>query len=174
MTKLVTLEFFRGSLRFSSGHFTIFSATERERLHGHNYYLEASIQAHMGEPGITFNYEIFRDYLSNLCNQLHLYFLIPTQSPYLIINEIGSNYEVIYNHEKLIFPKSDTLLLSLANTTLEELSQWFVEQLVKDSVFIQQHRIKAITIKCFNGSEHSASAEWKLEDISPKTQLNLL
>lgn len=54
------IHFHGGSLRFAAGHFTIMSATVRERLHGHNYHLKASITAPLGDSGITFDYVIFR------------------------------------------------------------------------------------------------------------------
>lgn len=160
MSKLVTLEFYRGSLIFSAGHFTIFSATERERIHGHNYYLEAAIDAKINEPGITFDYEIFREHLTNLCQKLHLFFLLPEKSPHLQILHEKEQYHVIFNHQSLYFPKSDTLLLPLANITLEELSNWFIKELTENKIFLQQHHIHAIRIKCFNGTEHSAEAHW--------------
>jgi 6-pyruvoyltetrahydropterin/6-carboxytetrahydropterin synthase len=160
MNQLVTLEFYRGSLHFSAGHFTIFSATERERIHGHNYYLEAAMTAEINEPGITFNYQIFRDRLATLCRQLHLYFLLPMHSPYLQITEQQDQYHVIFNNQVLFFPKSDVLLLPLRNITLEELSHWFIEQLSSDTDFIHHYQIHSIIIKCFNGTDHSAKAKW--------------
>lgn len=159
--ELVTLEFYRGNLYFSAGHFTIFSETSRERIHGHNYYLEAIMTAQVNESGITFNYQIFRERLAALCKQLHLYFLLPSRSPYLQINDQDEQYQVIFNQESLYFPKTDTLLLPIRNTTLEELSYWFIEQMRLDVQFITQYKIHSITIKCFNGTDHCAIARWK-------------
>lgn len=160
LSSRVTLEFYRHNLKFSAGHFTIFSSTSRERLHGHNYYLEAAISADMGEPGITFNYKIFRQRLVNLCQQLHLFFLLPKHSPYLQITEQEQHYHIVFNHDSFLFPKGDVLLLPVANITLEELSRWFIEQLAADEQFIASYHIHSISIKCFNGHAHSATAEW--------------
>ena len=41
MTQLTTIELSKEYLKFSAGHFTVFSATERERLHGHNFSVSA-------------------------------------------------------------------------------------------------------------------------------------
>ena len=35
--RTTTLELYKEEMKFSAGHFTIFSATERENLHGHNF-----------------------------------------------------------------------------------------------------------------------------------------
>ena len=49
MERLTTLYIDKESHKFSAAHYTIFSATERERLHGHNYSVSARIVAPMGE-----------------------------------------------------------------------------------------------------------------------------
>jgi 6-pyruvoyltetrahydropterin/6-carboxytetrahydropterin synthase len=156
-----TVEFYKGKLKFSAGHFTIFSATERECLHGHNYELEASFTAEISEPGLTFDYRIFDTQLLKLCKQLDFRFLLPQHSPYLKIEEDADYYIAEFNHKKLFFLKEDALVLPLSNITLEELSSWFVEHMIKDQAFIESHRICEIWIKVFNGPEHCAKAQWK-------------
>lgn len=161
MTKLVTLEFYPGPYTFCAGHFTVFSKEQRERLHGHNYSLAATVTAAMREPGLTFNYKIFKARLKSLCDEINCYFLLPKHCPYLTIDEEGSYYYVTFNQEKIPFLKSDVVLLPIENTTLEDLSQWFVEKISGDKKFIHEHAIAAITIKVFNGPEQSASASWE-------------
>lgn len=158
--KLATLKFYGGNLSFSAGHFTIFSATHREYLHGHNYRLEASITAPLGEPGITFDYAIFRTKLADLCRKIHSRLLMPTLSPYLKIDEEADHYRVTFNNKYMLFLKEDVVLLSLSNITIEELSHWFIDQLVLEREFIQAYRIQGITVKVFNGPEHSAKTQW--------------
>jgi 6-pyruvoyltetrahydropterin/6-carboxytetrahydropterin synthase len=51
MGRLATLYIDKESHKFSAAHFTIFSATERERLHGHNYSVSAKIVAPLGDNG---------------------------------------------------------------------------------------------------------------------------
>ena len=161
--KLATLKFYGGNLCFSAGHFTIFSPTERERVHGHNYRLEASITAPLQEPGITFDYAIFRNKLANLCRQLHAHLLLPTQSPYLQIELQGEHVRVTFNKQYMLFLREDVLLLSLSNITIEELSHWFIDQLVLETEFIHTYRIQTIAVKVFNGPEHSAKTQWTRE-----------
>ena len=162
MTRMVTLEFYDAPYRFSAGHFTIFSATERERLHGHNYSVSASVRAAIREPGLTFDYTIFKKRLISLCQQVDRYFLLPKHSPYLHIQEEGDYYTVIFNHEKMLFLKCDVLMLPIENTTLEDLAQWFIQEITSDKSFIQAHAISAIDMKVFNGPEQSAGASWEI------------
>jgi len=160
MKRLVTLEFYEGPYTFSAGHFTIFSKTERERLHGHNYSLAATVTAAMNEPGMTFNYNIFKDLLKSLCSKLERHFLLPANSPYLLIKEEGDYYQVTFNREIIPFLKSDVLTLPIENTTLEDLSRWFLNEITANKAFIDENAISAITIKVFNGPQQSASATY--------------
>ena len=47
-------------LHFSAGHFTIFSDTARENLHGHNWYVRARLLGVVGEGGLTFDYNVVK------------------------------------------------------------------------------------------------------------------
>lgn len=53
MDEMTTLYIDKESHKFSVAHFTIFSATERERLHGHNYSVSTKIVAPMGANGFS-------------------------------------------------------------------------------------------------------------------------
>ncbi|MCX7125938.1 MAG: 6-carboxytetrahydropterin synthase, partial [Gammaproteobacteria bacterium] len=117
-TKTATLYFNQGQFKFSVGHFTIFSKTERESLHGHNYSLEIKLTAKISEPGITFDYRLLRDKLNGLCRQLNWHTLIPTQSPYLTIEDDGEHYQITFNNQSIKKKKTDVVLLALENITL--------------------------------------------------------
>jgi 6-pyruvoyltetrahydropterin/6-carboxytetrahydropterin synthase len=161
--KLSNLQFYRAKdLSFSAGHFTIFSATQRERLHGHNYQLEASITAPLGEPGITFDYAIFRNKLAALCRQIHSRLLLPALSPYLRIETEAEHYRVFFDNQYMLFLKEDVMIMPLTNITIEELSHWFINQLTSEKDFIRDFHIQEITVKIYNGPEHSANCQWQL------------
>lgn len=161
MSRLVILEFSPEAFSFSAGHFTLFSATERERLHGHNYSVAAVVGARIQEPGITFDYLAFKTRLHAICDAFDRYLLLPTASPYLKISDCGDNYEVSFQEDVMFFLKKDTQLLPIENTTLEELSRFIAEQLITDTSFILRHRIEQLTIKVFNGPEQSAAFSWQ-------------
>ncbi len=52
MEQLTTIEVSKEYLKFSAAHFTIFSATERERLNGHNFRVSAKITEPVGPNGM--------------------------------------------------------------------------------------------------------------------------
>ena len=155
-----TIEFHGGKLNFSAGHFTIFSATEREPLHGHNYFLTVIMTAQEGEPGITFDYRIFKEKLLTLCRKLNWYTLLPTKSPYLAITQDDDYVYAKFADKTLPFLHQDVVLLPLPNITLEELSKWFLAQILEDQPFIKQYQITALQVKVHNGPNQAASANW--------------
>lgn len=157
-TKLTTLEFCAEKLGFAAGHFTIYSETFRERLHGHTYRLVASITAALDETGIAFDYAIYNEKLIALCQQLHTYFLLPTESPYLRIEEEGDYYQAYFHEDKIPFLKKDVKLLPISNVTLEALSQWFLNNLLDAD--LDKYRISHLSLKIYNGPGHAGCAQW--------------
>ena len=77
MSQLATLHIDKQAHKFSAAHFTIFSQTERERLHGHNYGVSARIVAEMGENGFSADYNVYKRCLQKLCDAHDEYMLLP-------------------------------------------------------------------------------------------------
>lgn len=164
MTRLASLEIHKEEFSFSAGHFTIFSATEREQLHGHNYYVSVSFNFKIDANGLSFDYRIYKKKILALCEQLDRHFLLPTQSPFLKLEEDGDYLLAHFNHKKLPFLREDVITLPLTNITIEELSHWFLQKILGDSDEIKQHNIHGITVKVFNGPGQSAGATWEHTD----------
>jgi 6-pyruvoyltetrahydropterin/6-carboxytetrahydropterin synthase len=87
MTRLTTLYIDKEAHKFSAAHYTIFSATDRERLHGHNYSVSARIVAPMGPNGFSADYNVYKNRLKVLCDQLDEYMLLAGKSPYQTLVE---------------------------------------------------------------------------------------
>jgi 6-pyruvoyltetrahydropterin/6-carboxytetrahydropterin synthase len=158
--ELTTLEFHRGPLNFSAGHFTVFSKTEREDLHGHNYYLEAKVVARIIEPGLTCDYRLVKDKLAAYCRELNTKTLLPGRSPYVDIESDDNYTYACFNDERIPFLARDILILPLDNISLESLSRWFVERLCAQCDWVNEYGVEAIEIRVFNGLDHSATAAW--------------
>lgn len=162
MTDITTIELTKENLEFAAGHFTIFSPTERERLHGHNFRVTAKIDAELhADRGMAFDYAVYKKILKKLCNQLDSYFLLPTQSPYLKLEEDKDCYYAYFHEDKIPFLKKDVLLLPLKNISIEELAKWFVTQLVEDKESLTKYRVVGFYIQVFSGPGQSACAVWR-------------
>lgn len=148
------------NLSFSAGHFSIFSATERENLHGHNYLLDATLTTPVNEAGISFDYRIYRRKIECLCRSLSQIFLLPGECPYLDIVESDEHIYAHFHDEKIPFLKRDIKILPIRNITIEELSRWFVERLVADED-CDRYQIQKIKIKVYTKATQSGSYTWQ-------------
>ena len=160
MSRLASLEIHKEEFSFSAGHFTIFSATEREQMHGHNYYVSIAFNKAIQHNGLSFDYRYYKKKMLNLCNQLDRYFLLPSKSPYLQLEDHNDYWIAHFNQKKLFFLKEDTIILPLTNITIEELSYWFLQKILEDQAQIEQHGISHMTVKVYNGPGQSGGASW--------------
>lgn len=158
---LTTIEISKEDLKFSAAHFTIFSATERERLHGHNFKVSLDITAEVGPNGLCFSYVEIKQRLRALVATYDEYLILPADSPYLQIDEDGDNYRVSFNGEEMCFLVADTLLLPIRNTTVEEFARLLLERLLEDSAFIDGNGIQKLVMKVSSGPGQSGSATWE-------------
>jgi 6-pyruvoyltetrahydropterin/6-carboxytetrahydropterin synthase len=161
MTRVVNLEIHKEAFSFSAGHFTIFSETEREQLHGHNYYVSVHFNKKILHHGLSFDYRYYKKKIQSLCEQLDRHFLLPSQSPYLKLQEEEEYLAAYFNQKKMLFLKEDIIVLPLTNITIEELSHWFLERLLEEVNEIRHHGIRKIMVKVYNGPGQSSGASWK-------------
>jgi 6-pyruvoyltetrahydropterin/6-carboxytetrahydropterin synthase len=161
MEKLTTIDITKEYLHFSAAHFTIFSATERERLHGHNFFVSAAVTAVVQADGMCFNYVELKDSLRALCVELDEYLLLAEHSPYQQITEHGLNYKVTFAEEEMFFLKADTRVLPVTNITIEELSYYLLQQLLQDTRYSSNPDIKEITLRVASGPGQWGSSQWK-------------
>ena len=161
---LTTIEISKEDIKFSAAHFTLFSATERERLHGHNFAVRLAVTAPVGDDGICFSYKEIKTRLRELCDALDEYTLIPLQSPHLRIEEEGPYYIVCFYDERIPLLKSDTLLLPIRNSTVEEFARYLRDLFVGDGSFVRVRNIVAVEIKVSSGPGQSGSSGWQAGD----------
>ena len=133
MEQLTTLYIDKERHKLSAAHYTIFSAAERERLHGHNYPVSARIVAPMGDNGFAADYKVYKRRLGALCEALDEYMLLAGESPYQQITEDGAYYRVAFAAEQMLFLRSDTLVLPIRNATVEEFSRYLLQGLLAAS-----------------------------------------
>jgi 6-pyruvoyltetrahydropterin/6-carboxytetrahydropterin synthase len=160
MTKLTTIDIHREQMKFSAGHFTIFSATERENMHGHNFTVQVLADTEVGDDGLAFDYGIYKKKILEICRSLNEYFLLPEKSPHLRIEQTDTHVYAYFSDEKLSFLQRDAKLLPIRNITLEELSCWFLEQLVGDGARTTELGIRRVEVRVYSAPGQSASSSW--------------
>jgi 6-pyruvoyltetrahydropterin/6-carboxytetrahydropterin synthase len=163
MERLTTIYIDKESHKFSAAHFTIFSATERERLHGHNFSVAARIVAPVDDNGLTGDYAVYKNQIRKLCDSLDEYTLMPADSPYLMIEEDGDYYRVTHDADCLSFLKADTLVIPVRNTTVEDLSWYLLQQLLEDKAFLEAQDIREIEVMVSSGPGQTGSSFFQVK-----------
>lgn len=158
-TGIATIEISKDDLHFNSAHFTIFSASEREDLHGHTFYAKAIADCKVGKNGLAFDYNVLKQKLKMLCDGIDEKVLLPARSPYLRIIEDGEYLVAEFGAEKIPFLPRDVLLLEVRNITVEELAPWFLTRLVADAE-IKKLNLLRLDIRVSSGPGQWASSCW--------------
>ncbi len=122
------------TFKFSSTHFTVLSATEAERLHGHNYQVSVECDlSGVGPLGMGFEFNQLKPHIKRLTNLWDERVLIQKNCPILAVREeeIRStpHWVIDLNGENLNrsyrFPKDEVVFLDTVNITSEELARLF-------------------------------------------------
>lgn len=163
MNEAVVIRLAKQNMKFSAAHFTIFNATERERLHGHNFTVEVDIHARMLGNGMCFDYGIYKDRVVALCRELNEWTILPTRSKHLRIEEAGEHVHAHFNGQRIPFLRGDVLLLPIENATLEEFAYWFLQRLCEDREALRVHAIDAIEVRVLSGPGQSAGRRMELD-----------
>lgn len=169
MSRLSTIELYKEDMKFSAGHFVIFSSEHRENFHGHNYMVDVSYTTIIGDEGMTFDYRFYKNKIRELCDSLNEKFLLPAHSKHLKIEDDGEYWHVYFNNEKIYFLKRDAKILPVTNVTVEELSNYLLMQLIADKDELNKHRVQKIIIKIFSGPGQCASTSWQ----RPRTEMTI-
>lgn len=157
----ITLELFKENMKFSAGHFTIFSATERENLHGHNFTVHVILEARLQGNGMCFDYGLYKRRIEALCRAWNEVVILPTRSPYLRLEEVDNKVLAYFHDECIPFLRRDVLLLPIENATVEELSRLFLENLVQDPAECERWGLETVTVKIFSAPGQCAAGTWR-------------
>ena len=163
-----TIEIRKEALHFAAAHFTIFSATERENLHGHNFRVAAHIDAEVGADGLAFDYNVVKSRLQALCDGLDERTLLPERSPHLTIAGEEGYTVAHFNGERIPFLPRDVLTLPVANITIEALAEWLGGELMRDREIAALH-LHRLTIKVSSGPGQWAQASFAPGDAGSRT-----
>lgn len=160
-----TIEISKEYLHFSSAHFTIFSATEREDLHGHTFNVTATVTAAIGDDGLAFDYNRLKNELKAVCDSLDEKVLLPEFSPHLTLRTerlLGDQEYLVarFNNEDLPFLKRDVLVLPVRNIAVEELAPWVLKALTSNPA-VAALALTDMQIRVSSGAGQWAGASWQ-------------
>ncbi|TCT20740.1 6-carboxytetrahydropterin synthase [Thiobaca trueperi] len=157
---LTRIDISKEYLNFSAGHFTLFSATERENLHGHNFQVRCAVTAAVGDDGLAFDYALLKRVLKALCDQLDERVLLPQWSPYLRIERQDGLVFACFADERIPFLDRDVLLLPIRNVTIEELAPLLLTRL-REQAELTAQTIRTIELGVSSGRGQWAFSQWE-------------
>jgi 6-pyruvoyltetrahydropterin/6-carboxytetrahydropterin synthase len=150
----------RSDLKFAVAHFTLFSATERERLHGHNYYVGLTLKGKAQDAGFFSDYTLFREAMLRLCRELNEHMLLPAKSPFLRIETCDDIYKVYFHKDVMQFLVKDTLLLPLTNISNEELCRFMLNRLLCEIALEDRMCLESMTVSVSSALGHQTEMTW--------------
>jgi len=164
---VTTIEISKEYLHFNAGHFTLFSPTEREDIHGHTFYVAAEVDSPVGADGLAFDYKLVKSRLKALCDHLDEKVLLPASSPYLELMEEAEYLVARFDRERIMFLHRDVRVLAVRNVTVEELAPWFLERLLGDEA-LASLRLERVTVRVSSGAGQWARSTWTPQSPMPE------
>lgn len=143
------------SYKFSATHFTVFSATAAERLHGHNYAIGVECElAELNDLGMGFEFNTLKPHIKMLADIWDEHILIAGKNPFIVARSemIGKVEHRVFEFQgrSYRFPSDEVKILPVSNITSEELAREFSKHLVVkwfDSLSQQESAILKSNLK---------------------------
>ena len=118
--------------KFSCAHFLIFPDGSKERLHGHNYHVDAEIEGQLTDRGLVIDFLLVKPVIRELCDSLDERWLIPGEHPELVVETRDDGHSRIrYRDSRYLAPTDEILVLPINNTSAENLAGWIGRELVR-------------------------------------------
>ena len=120
------------NFKFSCAHFLIFPDGSKERLHGHNYSIDAEIEGLLTDKGIVIDFIQVKPVIRELCDELDEHWVVPGQHPELVVKPRDDGHtEVHYRGCHYLAPSEEIIVLPINNSSAENLATWFGRELVR-------------------------------------------
>lgn len=142
-----SLQLAKQNFKFSSAHFLIFNETSAERLHGHNYQVRVEIgipdQETMKESGFFVDFNVFKKYIKSALDRWDEMVILPKHHADMKFNTRGTNLEVSFRERFYTFPSNEVVLLSVTNTSVEQLSRLLAEDFMHE---FKVHKVSFVSV----------------------------
>jgi 6-pyruvoyltetrahydropterin/6-carboxytetrahydropterin synthase len=129
MSRHFSIEVAKDYFNFASAHFLIFANGRREPLHGHNYQVAVAMEGELDRAGVVLDFISFKPLVKQICDALDHRTLIQMNSSAISVRKNVRAVEILYKKQKLLLPRSDVILLPIANTSTELLAEYIARQI---------------------------------------------
>ena len=115
---------------FSAAHFIVFDKTNREMLHGHNYYLTVIFRGKKLKSGKLIDISVIKPKIRSICDEMDHKFILPNKNEFLKIHETSESIELSHNQKQFKFPNDDVIFIDENNSTMENLANIFIKKII--------------------------------------------
>jgi 6-pyruvoyltetrahydropterin/6-carboxytetrahydropterin synthase len=127
--KIYTVETRKEALKFSAAHIATFADGAIERLHGHNYQVQARLSGELDNAGMVLDVGALKTWVCELCDELDERVLVALENPLIAVAVNEERVDLTYRGKRYRLPRSDCVLLPVPNTTMEHLAYYLAERL---------------------------------------------
>lgn len=143
------LHLYKENFKFSSAHFLIFDEKSAEKLHGHNYQVEVkigvpSMSDAMTSQGFFVDFNVFKKFIKARLDVWDEMVLLPKDHPEMKITKNSPSLEVRFRDRFYVFPETEVHLLSVTNTSVEQLSRILAEEFFTE---FKKYNVSSITVQ---------------------------
>jgi len=119
------------ALKFSSAHMTVFSDGTKERLHGHNYCTQVSLEFRDFNLSTMIPFSDVKLVMKKICDTWDEKFFLPMLCPFLEIKKQDSeSVDFKLCGKRYVMPADEVVMLPVDNITTESLAQQFSKNLL--------------------------------------------
>lgn len=108
-----------------------------------------------------FDYGIIKSAIRDLCDEIDEQVILPENSPYLELIEEDEYTIAVFNGERIPFLKRDVTVLPIANTTVEEFSNYFLYKVLNHPELKNRGIVKMV-VKVSSSPGQTGSSTWEL------------
>src|SRR3989440_3387712 len=121
----------KDNLVFASAHFITFPGHRCERLHGHNYRTRVVVEGGLNaEAHYVLDFSELKHLMKRLTDEIDHKVLLPLHNPKVQVREDGEPVSVaVMGKPRYAFPREDSALLPVTNTTVETFAQYLPRRL---------------------------------------------
>ena len=160
-TERYSVKVARDHLVFACGHFISFDGHRCERLHGHNYRAEVTVEGPLTEDGYVFDFIALRARAKEITDELDHHMLVPTGNPVIQVSAEEGIVHMIYKDREWLFPRGDCVVLPIENTTAELIAKYLAARLA--TALKQRHQFvpELLRVEVEESVGVSAIYEWR-------------
>jgi 6-pyruvoyltetrahydropterin/6-carboxytetrahydropterin synthase len=147
---------------FCAAHFIVFDQVKREQLHGHNYYVSVQLEGNRLTGGKLLDIAIIKPIIKQICDELDHKTILPTRNSYLSVFKKNMCIKATYQNDEFSFPSKDVFLIDLENTTMENLADYIINELLVRLPIL--NTMSSLEVKVEETNGQSASLKKTLED----------